>query len=55
MCSHNEVSWIATLVGFAMHGHAKESIAHFEQMSEDGAERDNVTFVCDIINLCFLK
>jgi hypothetical protein len=48
-CSHDVVSWIAML------GHAKEAIAHFEQTCEEGVEPDNVTFVCDIINLCFLK
>ncbi len=55
MRSHDVVSWIAMLIGFAMPGHAKEAIAHFEQMCEEGVEPDNVTFVCDIINLCFLK
>jgi pentatricopeptide repeat protein len=37
-CSHDVVSWIAMLVGFAMHGHAKEAIARFEQMCEEGVE-----------------
>jgi pentatricopeptide repeat protein len=50
MHSRNVVSWTALLGGFAMHGHAKEAIAH-EQMCGEGVEPDNVTFVC-LLSAC---
>jgi pentatricopeptide repeat protein len=51
MRSRDVVSWTALLRGFAMHGHAKEAIAHFEQMCGEGVEPDNVTFVC-LLSAC---
>jgi hypothetical protein len=40
------VSWNAILEGFAMHGHGKEVLAHFEWMCQEGVKIDNVTVVC---------
>ncbi len=51
MHSHDVVSWTALLGGFAMHGHAKGAIAHFEQMCGEDVEPDNVTFVC-LLSAC---
>jgi pentatricopeptide repeat protein len=31
--------------GYAMHGHGKEALKHFEWMHEEGVQPDNVTFV----------
>jgi pentatricopeptide repeat protein len=45
------VSWNALLSGFAMHGHGKEALGHFEQMCEAGVEIDGVTFVC-LLSAC---
>ncbi len=49
--SRDIVSWNAMLGGYAMHGHAKEAIAHVQQMCEDGLEIDNVTFV-SLLSAC---
>ncbi|CAM6048440.1 unnamed protein product [Sphagnum compactum] len=45
------VSWNALLSGYAMHGHGKEALGHFEQMCEAGVEIDGVTFVC-LLSAC---
>ncbi len=48
---HNVVSWNAMLEGFAMHGHGKETLAHFEWMCQEGVKIDNVTLVC-LLSAC---
>jgi pentatricopeptide repeat protein len=46
MPSRNLVSWNVILAGFAMDGHGKEALEHFEQMCKEGIEPDDITFVC---------
>jgi pentatricopeptide repeat protein len=45
------VSWNAMLEGFAMHGHGREVLAHFEWMCQEGVKIDNVTVVC-LLSAC---
>jgi len=40
------VSWNAMLGGFAMHGHGKEALAHFEHTCVEGIKMNGITFVC---------
>ncbi|KAH9531409.1 hypothetical protein CY35_19G036500 [Sphagnum magellanicum] len=47
----NVVSWNAMLEGFAMHGHGKEALAHFEWMCQEGVKIDNVTVIC-LLSAC---
>ncbi len=49
--SQNLVSWNVILAGFAMHGHGKEALEHFEQMCKEGIEPDDITFVC-VLSAC---
>jgi pentatricopeptide repeat protein len=46
----NVVSWNAMLEGFAMRGHAKVALAHFEWMCQ-GVNIDNFTVVC-LLSAC---
>jgi hypothetical protein len=34
-----------------MHQHAKEALKHFEQMCEEGAQPDDINFVC-LLSAC---
>jgi pentatricopeptide repeat protein len=45
------VSWSAMVLGFAMHGHAKEALQLFEQMQHLGMEPNHVTFI-GILSAC---
>ncbi len=45
------VSWNAMLGGFAMHGHGKEALAHFEHMCVEGIKMNGITFVC-LLSAC---
>ncbi len=49
--SLNVVSWTAMLKGYAIHGHGKEALGHFERMCEEGVEVNGVTFVC-LLSAC---
>jgi pentatricopeptide repeat protein len=49
--TRNLVSWNAMLGGYAMHGHAKEALEHFQQMCQEGVEVDRVTFVA-LLSAC---
>jgi len=49
--TRNLVSWNAMLGGYAMHGHAKEALEHFQQMCQEGVEVDKVTFV-SLLSAC---
>ncbi|CAM6033774.1 unnamed protein product, partial [Sphagnum compactum] len=45
MSSPNVVSWTVMLQGYATHGLAKEALAHFKQMWQQGIVIDKVTFI----------
>ncbi|CAM6093772.1 unnamed protein product [Calypogeia fissa] len=49
--TQNVVPWNAMLGGYALHGHAKEALGHFEQMAAEGVEVDMVTFV-SLLSAC---
>jgi pentatricopeptide repeat protein len=51
MSTKNVVLWNALLGGYAMHGHAKEALEHFEQMVDGGVEVDRVTFL-SLLSAC---
>ncbi|CAK9258855.1 unnamed protein product [Sphagnum jensenii] len=51
MASRNVVTWNAIVGGCAMDGHGKEALRHFEWMSEEGVEPDDITFVC-LLSAC---
>jgi pentatricopeptide repeat protein len=51
MPTRDVVSWNALLGGYAMHGHAKEAVGQFEQMSQEIIEIDGVTFVA-LLSAC---
>ncbi|CAM6045275.1 unnamed protein product [Sphagnum compactum] len=51
MPTRDVVSWNALLGGYAMHGHAKEAVGQFEQMSQEIIEIDEVTFVA-LLSAC---
>ncbi len=38
--------------GYAIHGHAKEALQHFEQMCKEGVQPDDTTFVCLLLSGC---
>ncbi|KAH9576291.1 hypothetical protein CY35_01G154600 [Sphagnum magellanicum] len=46
MQSQDVVTWTAILGGFAIHGHGREALKHFEQMGKEGVQLNNITFVC---------
>jgi pentatricopeptide repeat protein len=46
MPSQDLVTWNVILGGFAMHGHGKEALKHFEQMCKEGVQPDDITFTC---------
>jgi pentatricopeptide repeat protein len=41
----------AILGGYAIHGHGREALKHFEQMCEEGVQPDDITFVC-LLSAC---
>ncbi|KAG9448069.1 hypothetical protein H6P81_014197 [Aristolochia fimbriata] len=45
------VSWNAMIAGYAMHGHAAEALALFEEMKWDGFLPDHITFV-GVLSAC---
>jgi len=47
----NVVSWTAMLGGYAMHGHGKEALEHFERMRKEGVEINGVTFL-SLLSAC---
>jgi pentatricopeptide repeat protein len=51
MATHDVVSWNAMLVGYAMHGHAKEALEHFESMCQEGIAIDKITFLA-LLSAC---
>jgi pentatricopeptide repeat protein len=51
MTAHTTISWNAMLAGYAIHGHAKEALGHFEQMCQAGVGLDMVTFV-SLLSAC---
>jgi pentatricopeptide repeat protein len=51
MPSRDVVTWTAILGGFAMHGHGREALKHFEQMCDEGVQPDDITFVC-VLSAC---
>jgi pentatricopeptide repeat protein len=51
MPTKDVVSWTAMLGGFAMHGHAKEAVVHFEMMCEGTIELNSITFV-SLLSAC---
>jgi len=51
MATRNVVSWTAMLGCYAMHGHGKEALGHFEQMCQEDIEMDQVTFVA-LLSAC---
>jgi pentatricopeptide repeat protein len=51
MSSPNVVSWTVMLQGYATHGLAKEALAHFKQMWQQGIAIDKVTFVA-LLSAC---
>ncbi|KAH9549032.1 hypothetical protein CY35_11G119600, partial [Sphagnum magellanicum] len=51
MPSQNVVTWTAILGGCAMHGHGRERFKHFEQMCEEGAQPNDIYFVC-LLSAC---
>jgi pentatricopeptide repeat protein len=46
MQSQDVVTRTAILGGFAIHGHGREALKHFEQMCKEGVQLNNITFVC---------
>jgi pentatricopeptide repeat protein len=46
MPMHNVVSWTVMLQGYAMHGHGKQALEHFEQICQESVDINSVTFVC---------
>ncbi len=51
MATRDVVSWNAMLVGYAMHGHAKEALEHFESMCQEGIAIDKITFLA-LLSAC---
>ncbi|CAK9201053.1 unnamed protein product [Sphagnum jensenii] len=51
MPRHDLISWNTMLGGYAMHGHGKEAVEHFEQMWDRSVEIDKVTFIC-LLSAC---
>ncbi len=51
MPMHNVVSWTVMLQGYAMHGHGKKALEHFEQICQESVDIDHVTFVC-LLSAC---
>ncbi|KAH9551807.1 hypothetical protein CY35_09G032400 [Sphagnum magellanicum] len=51
MSTRDVVSWTAMLHGFAMHGHDKEALEHYELMCEEGVEINSITIVC-LLSAC---
>ncbi|CAM6050493.1 unnamed protein product [Sphagnum compactum] len=51
MSRHDLISWNTMLGGYAMHGHGKEAVEHFEQMWDRSVEIDKVTFIC-LLSAC---
>jgi pentatricopeptide repeat protein len=51
MLMHNVVSWTVMLQGYAMHGHGKQALEHFEQICQESVDIDHVTFVC-LLSAC---
>jgi pentatricopeptide repeat protein len=45
MATRNVATWNAMLGGYAMHGHGKDALEHFEQMCLEGVEPDRVSFL----------
>jgi pentatricopeptide repeat protein len=45
------VSWNAMILGYAMHGHGRETLLLFEEMKDAGTMPDNVTFV-GVLSAC---
>ncbi|KAF9625504.1 hypothetical protein IFM89_023440 [Coptis chinensis] len=45
------VSWNAMIAGYAMHGHASEALALFEDMVKEGYPPDHITFV-GVLSAC---
>jgi len=51
MPTQHVVCWTAMLGCYAMHGHAKEALGHFEQMCEEGIQKNDITFV-SLLSAC---
>eukprot|EP01018_Ginkgo_biloba_P031676 Gb_31111 [translate_table: standard] len=51
MPKRNVISWNAMIVGYAMHGCAKEALQLFKQMQHLGTKPDHVTFV-GVLSAC---
>jgi pentatricopeptide repeat protein len=52
--SQDLVTWNVILGGFAMRGHGKEALKHFEQMCEEGVQPDDITFIC-LLSACSMQ
>jgi pentatricopeptide repeat protein len=51
MPSRDVVTWMIILGGYAMHGHGKEALKHFEWICKEGVQPNNITFVC-LLSAC---
>jgi pentatricopeptide repeat protein len=51
MPTQHVVCWTAMLGCYAMHGHAKEALGHFERMCEEGIQKNDITFV-SLLSAC---
>ncbi|EOA29957.1 hypothetical protein CARUB_v10013060mg [Capsella rubella] len=48
---HDEVSWTAIIMGYALHGHGHEAVSLFEEMKEQGVKPNKVAFVA-VLTAC---
>ena len=51
MEQHDMVSWTAIIMGYALHGHARDAISLFEQMEMEGIKPNDVAFVA-VLTAC---
>ncbi|XP_016455589.1 pentatricopeptide repeat-containing protein At2g13600-like [Nicotiana tabacum] len=48
MGEHTTVSWTTMIMGYAQNGYPKKALETFNQMREDGADPNYITFICVI-------
>ncbi|XP_010512381.1 PREDICTED: putative pentatricopeptide repeat-containing protein At3g23330 [Camelina sativa] len=48
---HDEVSWTAIIMGYALHGYGHEAVSLFEEMKQQGVKPNHVAFVA-VLTAC---
>ncbi|XP_030521590.1 pentatricopeptide repeat-containing protein At2g13600-like [Rhodamnia argentea] len=51
MREHSVVSWTTMIIGCAQNGQAREALKFFDEMIEEGAQPNDITFVC-VLDAC---